>query len=163
MFLVLQGDLHGFIPVVQRVLPGVKQEQQADLTCRVACQRVLDAHKVFQRLGHLAALDGQMTGVQEVTHPVVVLVVGLEKTQSVINNNAAELVFSPLMIMITIMKNFNRRNSHGHHGSKRRELAQHAHSHGLHAFTYINSYIITTMLCKAPAQLLFFSVSWVFS
>ena len=34
------------------------------------------------------------------------------------------------------MKNFNRRNSHGHHDSKRRELAQHAHSHGSHAFTH---------------------------
>jgi hypothetical protein len=34
------------------------------------------------------------------------------------------------------MKNFNRRNSHGHHGSKRRELAQHAHSRGSHAFTH---------------------------
>ena len=35
-----------------------------------------------------------------------------------------------------IIKNFNRRNSHGHHGSKHRELAQHAHSHGSHAFTH---------------------------
>ena len=34
-----------------------------------------------------------------------------------------------------IMKSFNRRSSNGHHGSKRRELAQHAHSHGSHAFT----------------------------
>ena len=33
------------------------------------------------------------------------------------------------------MKNFNRRSSHGYHGSKRRELAQHAHSHGLHTVT----------------------------
>ena len=37
---------------------------------------------------------------------------------------------------LIIMKNFNRRDSHGHHGSKRRELAQHAHSHGSHAFTH---------------------------
>ena len=29
-----------------------------------------------------------------------------------------------------IMKNFNRHSSHGHHGSKRHELAQHAHSRG---------------------------------
>ena len=36
-----------------------------------------------------------------------------------------------------IMKNFNRRDCHGHHGSKRRELARHAHSHGSHAFTHI--------------------------
>ena len=35
-----------------------------------------------------------------------------------------------------IVKNFNRRSSYDHHGSKRRELAQHAHSHGLHAFTH---------------------------
>ena len=33
------------------------------------------------------------------------------------------------------MKNCNRRDSHGHHGSQRRELAQHAHSRGSHAFT----------------------------
>ena len=34
------------------------------------------------------------------------------------------------------MKNFNRCSSHGHHGWKRRELAQHAHSHGSYAFTH---------------------------
>ena len=34
------------------------------------------------------------------------------------------------------MKNFNRHDSHGHHGSKRHELAQHAHSHGSQAFTH---------------------------
>ena len=53
-------------------------------------------------------------------------------------------------------KNFNRRGFHGQHGSKRRELAQHAHSRGSHAFTrtliYINT-VITT-LCQAPAQVL---------
>ena len=31
------------------------------------------------------------------------------------------------------MNNFNRHSSHGHHGSKCRELAQHAYSHGSHA------------------------------
>ena len=35
------------------------------------------------------------------------------------------------------MNNFNRLDSHGHHGSKRRKLVQHAHSHGSHAFTHI--------------------------
>ena len=34
------------------------------------------------------------------------------------------------------MKNFNRRSSHGHHGSKYRELAPHAHSRGSHAFIH---------------------------
>ena len=45
------------------------------------------------------------------------------------------------IIMIMIMKNFNRRDSHGHHGSKRRELAQHAHSHGSHGFTHTRASI----------------------
>ena len=35
------------------------------------------------------------------------------------------------------VKDLNRRSSHDHHGSKRCELAQHTHSHGLHAFTHI--------------------------
>ena len=34
------------------------------------------------------------------------------------------------------MKNFNRRSSRGNHGSKRRELVQHTHSRGSHAFTH---------------------------
>ena len=34
------------------------------------------------------------------------------------------------------MKNFNRRSSHGHHGSKGCKLAQHAHWRGSHAFTH---------------------------
>ena len=34
------------------------------------------------------------------------------------------------------MKNFNRRSSHSDHGSKCRGLAQHALSHGSHAFTH---------------------------
>ena len=38
--------------------------------------------------------------------------------------------------IIIIMNKFNRRDSRGHHGSKRHELAQqHAHSRGSHAFT----------------------------
>ena len=49
-------------------------------------------------------------------------------------------------IIIMIMKSFNRRGSHGHHGSKRREQEQQAHSHGSHAFThtlYINTVTTT--------------------
>ena len=34
------------------------------------------------------------------------------------------------------MKNFNRPCSHGHHGSKRRKLVQHAHSCGSHAIAH---------------------------
>ena len=39
-------------------------------------------------------------------------------------------------IIIIMMKNFNRRSSHGDHGSKLHELAQRAHSRGSHAFTH---------------------------
>ena len=66
--------------------------------------------------------------------------------------------------IIVTMNNFNRRNSHGHHGSKRREVSQDAHSHGSHAFThtlYIST--VTTTWCEAPAQLLCVSACWVFS
>ena len=55
------------------------------------------------------------------------------------------------------LKYFNRRSSpHGHHGSKHRELAQHAHSLGLRAFTHAQFYIntVATTWCEAPAQLL---------
>ena len=60
------------------------------------------------------------------------------------------------IIIIIIMKIFNRPCSHGHHGSKRRELAQHAHEHGSHAFThtlYINTVRIKHVV-RAPARLL---------
>ena len=68
------------------------------------------------------------------------------------------------MIMMMMMKRFNRRNSHGQHGSKRRELAQHAHSRGSHPFTHTLNHIntVTTRLCEAPAQLLFVTACWVF-
>ena len=59
--------------------------------------------------------------------------------------NGSRLV-GPAIIIIIIIMNFNRRNSHGNHGSKRRELAQHARSRGSHAFThtlYINTVTTT--------------------
>ena len=62
------------------------------------------------------------------------------------------------LCIIIVMKNFNRCNSHGHHGSKRRELAQHSHSMDrIHSLTlYINA--VTSMWCEAPAKLLFFKL-----
>ena len=42
---------------------------------------------------------------------------------------------------------FNRRSSHGHHGSKRREPAQHAHSRASHAFTHTLTSTQTQPLC----------------
>ena len=63
------------------------------------------------------------------------------------------LVFLRIRVsIITIIKNFNRRSSHGHHGSKRRELAQNAHSRGSYALLDINT--VRTALCEAPGQLL---------
>ena len=64
-----------------------------------------------------------------------------------------------ITIIIIVIKNFNtnnnRLNPHGHHGSKRREVAQHAHSRGLRAFTdTLTSAQFTTTLPEAPTQLL---------
>ena len=33
-----------------------------------------DGNKILQGLGHLAALNGQMAGVEEIVHPLIVLV-----------------------------------------------------------------------------------------
>lgn len=41
-------------------------------------QGVLDGDEVLQGLGHLAPGDGQVTRVQEVPHPVVILKEGLQ-------------------------------------------------------------------------------------
>ena len=72
--------------------------------------------------------------------------------------------------IIIIMKNFNRRDSHGHHGSQRRELTQHAHSHvhGSHVTTSLTLTSLTTLTtsintfattwCEAPTQFFYFSV-----
>ena len=55
------------------------------------------------------------------------------------------IIFASLIIIIN---NFNRRSSHGHHGSKCCELA---HSRGSHTFTHT---LTSTTLCQAPAHLL---------
>ena len=72
-----------------------------------------------------------------------------------IGKNAPKVAALQVLLILIIMKNGNRRSSHGHRGSKRRELAvtrtltwiARILSH-----TYINT-VITT-LCEAPAQLL---------
>ena len=51
-------------------------------------------------------------------------------------------------VIIIIMKNFNRSNSHGHHGSKRHELAQHT----LTWVTRFHSHTYITMLQSLCAQ-----------
>lgn len=42
------------------------------VTC-VLCQSVFNGDEVLQRFGHLAAGDRQVTGVEEVSDPVIVL------------------------------------------------------------------------------------------
>lgn len=106
--LVLHGRLHGVGGVVQRVFPGMHQEGEAELsgwgeeqpagsdtrllvgtrrsparrglTC-VLGQSLLDGDEVLQRLGHFAAGDGQVTRVQEVPDPVVVVEEGLRGSE----------------------------------------------------------------------------------
>ena len=58
------------------------------------------------------------------------------------------------------MKNFNRCSSHDHHGSKCCELAQHAHSRGLQAFTHTLT-LTQLQLCCAERQLSYYR-SWIF-
>ena len=58
------------------------------------------------------------------------------------------------------MKNFNGRSSHGHHGSKLRELVQHAHSTWIariHSHTYINHHSYLQPRC-AKRQLCYYGV-----
>ena len=64
---------------------------------------------------------------------------------------------------VIITKNFNTLDSHGDHGAKRRELAQHIHSHGSHAFTHTLNDTVTTTWCEALAQLLVFSACCLFA
>ena len=54
---------------------------------------------------------------------------------------------------IIVMMNFNCRSSQGHHGLKCRELKQHAHSRGSHAFThtYINTVTTTSYMYTSAA------------
>ena len=55
-------------------------------------------------------------------------------------------------------KNVNRRSSYGHHGSKRRELAQHAHQRGSHASTHT----LTSTQLQPPCtkRLLSYYIHW---
>ena len=56
----------------------MEQKDQPELSRRILLKHVFDGDEVLQRLGHLASGDGQVTRMQEVTNPVVVVVVGLK-------------------------------------------------------------------------------------
>ena len=83
--------------------------------------------------------------IQHHVNTVVIIVIITDKThwlqyciysQYETRNNEGR---NSLAIINILMKNFNRRRAHGHHGSKRRELVQHAHSRGSHAFTHTHN------------------------
>ena len=59
------------------------------------------------------------------------------------------------IIIIIIMKHFNRHNSHSHHGSKCHKLVQHAHSHGSHAFTRTHQHSYNHMVWSASSAIIF--------
>lgn len=66
------SDLHCQVSVSGRVFLS------SVATC-VLLQGVFDGDEVLQGFGHLAAGDGQVSGVQEVAHPAVVLKESLDR------------------------------------------------------------------------------------
>lgn len=68
------SDLHCQVSVSGRVFLS------AAATC-VLLQGVFDGDEVLQGFGHLAAGDGQVSGVQEVAHPAVVLKESLDRSR----------------------------------------------------------------------------------
>ena len=57
----------------------MQQEHEAQLACRMFLQRLLNGNEVLQGLGHLAAVDLEVTGVDKVSHPRIVAIVSLEE------------------------------------------------------------------------------------
>lgn len=70
-----KADGHFSVYISSRVSPCLRQRSA---TC-VLLQGVFDGDEVLQRFGHLAAGDGQVSSVQEVAHPAVVLKKGLDR------------------------------------------------------------------------------------
>lgn len=68
-------------------------------TC-VLLQGIFDGDEVLQRLGHLAAGDGEVPSVQEVPHPVVVLKESLRETQTVVKRLSSS---PPLAWLINLL------------------------------------------------------------
>lgn len=46
-------------------------------------QGIFDSNEVLQRFGHLASSDGQVTRVQEIPYPVIILKVSLSNIYNV--------------------------------------------------------------------------------
>ena len=67
------------------------EEREPEVARGVAVQHVLDGDEVLEGLGHFAAGDGEVPGVEEVADPVVVVVEGLYKKE--INKTSSKLDF----------------------------------------------------------------------
>ena len=52
------------------LVPRLQQEQQSELPGRVLGQGLADSDEILQRLGHLQALNVEVTRVEEVVHPL---------------------------------------------------------------------------------------------
>ena len=85
------------------------------------------------------------------------------------NNKAIQTIRSRIAYVYTIINNnnnnnnedcFNRHTSYDHHGSKRRELAQHAHSRGSHAFTHTRRYTPTQLQPRCAKRQLSYYIIW---
>ena len=63
----------------------MEQEGESELAGGVALQGLPDRDEVLQRLGHLTPVYVKVAGVQEVPHPVVVLIVSLKTRQQGLN------------------------------------------------------------------------------
>ena len=60
------------------------------------------------------------------------------------------------------MKKFNRRSSHGHHGSKRRELVQHTHTHvdRTHSLTQLHQHSYNHFVQSASSPITEFGIKY---
>ena len=76
-FFIIYCSLHSVITIVQRILPWVQEEHEPELARGVLGEGLSDGDKVLQRLGHLTAADSQVTGVEKVPHPVIIVILGL--------------------------------------------------------------------------------------
>ena len=131
---------------------------------------LLSNTRLGRKLGHNGLKAIRASYYTRILHPILLTHIAIMASQWVspahhcAEGDGGGFIFSPgpsctttsqldvwYMIWYDV-KNYNRRNSRGHHGSKRRELAQqHAHSRGSLAFTH-TLYIV--------AQWFFFNLSF---
>ena len=55
----------------------MEKEGQAQLPTRVLAQCLLDRYEVLKTLGHLTTFNGEVAGVEEVRHPMIMTIASL--------------------------------------------------------------------------------------